>query len=66
MVFRSGYITFSPIRLLRSGHMIFPSFGFLSHEWPPSLFPPVARYEGKDGRHSVRRSVRRSRASSQV
>lgn len=40
MVFRSGYITFSPIRLLRSGHMIFPSFGFLSHEWPPSLFFP--------------------------
>lgn len=32
----------------------------------PPFFPPVARYEGKDGRHSVRRSVRRSRASSQV
>ena len=32
MVFRSGYITFSPTRLLRSGHMVFPSFGFLSHE----------------------------------
>jgi len=65
MVFPSGYITFSPIRLLRSGYMIFPSFRFLLHEWLLP-FPPVTRYEGKDGRHSVRRSVQRSRASSQV
>ena len=30
------------------------------------LSPPAARYEGKDGRDSVRRSVQRSRASSPV